>query len=197
MASAALDAVGSLADDFINDTLCRVEKPVFYHDMTRWTDKLGGGLKQFRDQHIVNKRMAIDPEFQIRYLVPGMRTVFTDVFASVLNQQQSICAPLELQALECIEYYGKQRGLVICKDFYDDFIECRNENLQFLRWETIQAEYRKRWWREKRGQLSDREKDEIEKNNGYVWRDVPQGNVHGRPLKHRFLTPGEPHHSNW
>ena len=66
MASVVLDAVGSLADDFINDTLCRVEKPVFYHDMTRWTDKLGGGLKQFRDQHIVNKRMAIDPEFQIR-----------------------------------------------------------------------------------------------------------------------------------
>ena len=25
---------------------------------------------------------------------------------------------------ECIEYYGAKRGLEICKDYYDDYLEC-------------------------------------------------------------------------
>ena len=28
------------------------------------------------------------------------------------------------ESQECIEYYGARRGLDICKDYYDDFLEC-------------------------------------------------------------------------
>jgi hypothetical protein len=31
---------------------------------------------------------------------------------------------------ECIEYYGARRGQEICKDYYDDFIECSSGNKQ-------------------------------------------------------------------
>jgi len=197
MAAAAL---GSMADDFVNKALYPLEKPVFFLDMVGkapWYQTIGMGARQVRDQHIVNKRMYINPEIENRYISPGIQSVFTDAFAGILNDQGSHCAPLEIKALECIEYYGKQRGYLICKDAYDDFVECKNLNLSKLRYEAIQYEYRKRYWRQQRGQLSDAEKEEIEKNNGYVWRDVPQGNVTGTPLKSREHTPTSPHPTNW
>ena len=37
---------------------------------------------------------------------------------------------MELRALECIEYYGRQKGFVICKDLYEDFMECKYNSVQ-------------------------------------------------------------------
>ena len=31
---------------------------------------------------------------------------------------------------ECIEYYGARRGMQICKDHYDDFLECSLKHKQ-------------------------------------------------------------------
>ena len=38
---------------------------------------------------------------------------------------QNPCVELEVNAMECVEYYGIKRGSVICKDYYDDFLECK------------------------------------------------------------------------
>ena len=35
------------------------------------------------------------------------------------------CSFFEIDAGECMEYYGARRGRYICKDYYDDFQECR------------------------------------------------------------------------
>ena len=40
------------------------------------------------------------------------------------------CQDLEVSAWECMEYYGEKRGAVICRDYYDDFIECTHQNIQ-------------------------------------------------------------------
>lgn len=47
----------------------------------------------------------------------------------------------EMRAMECIEYYGSKQALTACKDWYDDFIECRQRHKQTLR---IKAMFRKR-----------------------------------------------------
>ena len=40
------------------------------------------------------------------------------------------CGKLELAAMECMEYYGFKNGKVICKDHYEDFMECRWKKLE-------------------------------------------------------------------
>ena len=40
------------------------------------------------------------------------------------------CQDLEINAWECMEYYGEKRGAVICRDHYDDFVECTHQNIQ-------------------------------------------------------------------
>ena len=57
----------------------------------------------------------------------------TDMLAVPMARQHNRCADLELKALECIEYYGAQRGIVLCQDYYDDWHECSAHNLQVIR----------------------------------------------------------------
>ena len=66
------------------------------------------------------------------FAIPIYASIFQDWTSAVLNNQHTKCGPLETKALECIEYYGKQRGYVICKDYYDDFIECNYQDLQVI-----------------------------------------------------------------
>jgi len=55
------------------------------------------------------------------------------------------CQDLEVSAWECMEYYGEKRGAVICRDYYDDFIECTHQNIQRLRALAVRAKRRERW----------------------------------------------------
>jgi len=43
------------------------------------------------------------------------------------------CEAFELQAMECLEYYGLKQGMEACKDWYDDLMECRYMTKQQLR----------------------------------------------------------------
>ena len=43
------------------------------------------------------------------------------------------CSYFEIQQGECMEYYGMRRGRYICKDYYDDFLECRFQFKQVRR----------------------------------------------------------------
>ena len=67
-----------------------------------------------------------------RYWTPALHSFLTDWSAVTNEQATRPCGDLELRALECIEYYGRQRGYVICKDVYDDFTECRMQSVQVL-----------------------------------------------------------------
>merc|ERR1712108_5841 len=76
-----------------------------------------------------------------RYTSPYMKTFFTDMGANVINMQSGPCMDFELNALECIEYYGAKQGLTACKDWYDDYIECVPKSKQNLR---VKAMFKKR-----------------------------------------------------
>ena len=56
----------------------------------------------------------------------------TDMLAVPMMRQHTKCADLELKSLECIEYYGAQKGIVLCSDYYDDWYECQGNNLQVI-----------------------------------------------------------------
>ena len=61
---------------------------------------------------------------------PAVHNIITDWTNAPGESMTAPCGDLELRALECIEYYGRQRGYVICKDVYDDFTECRLQRVQ-------------------------------------------------------------------
>ena len=37
---------------------------------------------------------------------------------------QGRCFDKQLEAMECLEYYGLNQGATLCRDYYDDFTEC-------------------------------------------------------------------------
>jgi len=84
---------------------------------------------------------SIAHHLSTRYYSPIIKTIFTDMGANIINMQSSTCADFELSALECIEYYGAKQGLVACKDWYDDYVECTHKSKQNLR---LKAMYKKR-----------------------------------------------------
>ena len=49
---------------------------------------------------------------------------FSDFTSLQLTSAEGKCSKPELVALECIEYYGMKQGVKLCRDYYDDFIEC-------------------------------------------------------------------------
>ncbi len=54
-------------------------------------------------------------------------TEFTSMWTSYPYDK---CAKMEITALECVEYYGLRQGKVVCDDYYNDFQECRWNNLR-------------------------------------------------------------------
>ena len=64
-----------------------------------------------------------------RYMTPVLGHT-TDLHMCVAENQSRRCGGMELRALECIEYYGRQKGFVICKDLYEDFMECKYNSVQ-------------------------------------------------------------------
>merc|ERR1711874_802301 len=76
-----------------------------------------------------------------RSFQPYKKCWFTDVTAPLNTHQGNMCQDFELRAMECIEYYGAHQGMTACKDWYEDFLECTQKNLQNLR---CQAMFNKR-----------------------------------------------------
>eukprot|EP00088_Acartia_fossae_P025945 TRINITY_DN26720_c0_g1_i1.p1 TRINITY_DN26720_c0_g1~~TRINITY_DN26720_c0_g1_i1.p1 ORF type:complete len:200 (-),score=40.94 TRINITY_DN26720_c0_g1_i1:105-704(-) len=72
---------------------------------------------------------------------PHYKSFFTDMGAYVASSQAGVCAKFEIQALECIEYYGAKQGITACKDWYDDYMECTTGAKQWLR---MRAMFKKR-----------------------------------------------------
>jgi len=86
-------------------------------------------------------QMTIAHHLSKRFHSPAMHTYFTDMGANMFDGQGGRCMDFEMQALECIEYYGSKQGITACKDWYDDYIECRHGSKQSLR---VKAMFKKR-----------------------------------------------------
>jgi len=160
----AVEAMGKLADDFI-DGFYSDQKPksleeysnwhyksaqmgsVFGYRNFTWTASDGGITRAKRTQ---NKPLGV--QYEMQYMTPVLGHT-TDLHMCVAENQSRRCGGMELRALECIEYYGRQKGFVICKDLYEDFMECKYNSVQKARWMAMHREYRKRQWQNLRGQL--------------------------------------------
>jgi len=76
-----------------------------------------------------------------QFISPWIKTVFTDMSGSANNTAGLHCEKFELNALECMEYYGINQGLTACKDAYDDLMECKFMTKRILR---VRHMYKKR-----------------------------------------------------
>jgi len=85
--------------------------------------------------------MTIAHHLSQRFHSPQMHTYITDMGANVMDGQGGKCMDFEMNALECIEYYGSKQGITACKDWYDDYIECMHQSKQKLR---LKAMFKKR-----------------------------------------------------
>jgi len=67
----------------------------------------------------------------------GVMTPFTTglskMCGGIMTGAGRRCEAFELQAMECLEYYGLKQGMEACKDWYDDLMECRYMTKQQLR----------------------------------------------------------------
>jgi len=97
--------------------------------------------KEFNPVKYPHPEAGIGQHLIKRYHSPHYRNFLTDMGANILNLQGGRCQDFELQAMECIEYYGAKQGLTACKDWYDDYIECMHGCKQRLR---VQAMFKKR-----------------------------------------------------
>lgn len=68
-----------------------------------------------------------------------------DMTMAVSSTTTNGCTPLELNAFECLEYYGLKRGTVICRDYYDDWMECNHQHKQFARNLMMKSKRNQRW----------------------------------------------------
>jgi len=69
----------------------------------------------------------------LQFLSPWIKTAFTDMGATMNNSAGMTCEKFELNALECMEYYGINQGLTACRDAYDDLMECKYKTKRSLR----------------------------------------------------------------
>ena len=69
----------------------------------------------------INRRTIPPPTFYNRWYEETQRMFHTPQMYPCLNR--------ELEALECMEYYGPKQGKKLCVDYYDDYVECVQQNL--------------------------------------------------------------------
>jgi len=112
-------------------------------------------------------------DYQFKHTQPFLNLPVTDMLALPVCRQNTKCADLELKSLECMEYYGAQRGVVICQDYYDDWHECQSKNLQFLRLRMMQKQYMKKYFEYTRG----------ERDYSTVYHQIPPPNAFEEPLR--------------
>lgn len=61
-----------------------------------------------------------------------MESPLNDHLLQFHDMATSGCWDVEKNALECLEYYGGKRGAVICRDYYDDYMECTRQFKQVM-----------------------------------------------------------------
>lgn len=102
-----------------------------------------GGKFLFHDRHRYPNR-TIEKDVATMYFKPFLRNYLNDFMAiyqsNVLNTR---CYDRETKAMECIELYGLRQGSTVCKNYYDDFVECKHMRLQKYRREAIQAQMKR------------------------------------------------------
>lgn len=89
------------------------------------------------DDPLLYPERSIAWDLQTRFVSPVFKNFFTDMSAISNNAQGKACEDFELNAMECIEYYGVKQGIDACKDWYDDYLECVNQGKQHLRWKRM------------------------------------------------------------
>merc|ERR1719229_1687711 len=75
----------------------------------------------------------------------------TDMFSSWFSNADSRCGRFELACMECMEYYGFKNGKVICKDYYEDFVECKYKQLEARRNHAMALKRKQRYFEAKAG----------------------------------------------
>lgn len=102
-----------------------------------------GGKYAFHDRHRYPNR-TVEKDVATMYFRPFFRNYLND-FMSIYqsNALNTRCWDRETKAMECIEYYGLRQGGTICKNYYDDFVECRTQRLQTFRREAIQSQMKR------------------------------------------------------
>jgi len=65
--------------------------------------------------------------------MPMWTSGLTKMCGSIKTGAGRRCEGFEVQAMECLEYYGLTQGMDACKDWYDDLMECRYMSKQRLR----------------------------------------------------------------
>lgn len=80
-------------------------------------------------------------------LTPWFRSPFSDITGSLLSYQwYGRCADFELNAMECIEAYGKDLGRIKCEQLIKDFKECSLREKQRKRFFTMRFERHRQYW---------------------------------------------------
>merc|ERR1711976_614813 len=99
-----------------------------------------------RDDHRYPNPKRWQRELHFRYIRPYFNNILTDITSTAMTSQYDrTCGPMEIKAMECIDYYGTQKGLELCKDYYDDFMECTFNIKQSLRVQAMLGVRARRW----------------------------------------------------
>jgi len=85
--------------------------------------------------------LSIGRHLYWRSVQPMFKNFLTDMTSSLMTGQGQQCQDFEVNAMECIEYYGAHQGMEACKDWYEDYIECQSGAKQLLRQKAM---FRKR-----------------------------------------------------
>lgn len=61
------------------------------------------------------------------------KTPFTDLTGTILTHQYfGRCQGIEMKAINCLEAYGKEKGLEACSDLLSDYEECNRRFKQVI-----------------------------------------------------------------
>jgi len=112
-----------------------------------WSHPIWG--PDFIDKVYPNR--TIDTHLKLWYNTPWLWSPFTDMFSSWFTNCNNRCGKFELEALECMEYYGLKKGKIICKDIYEDFMECRWKRLESKRNWAMKTKHFQRYYEYKNG----------------------------------------------
>ncbi|CAB4061254.1 unnamed protein product [Lepeophtheirus salmonis] len=98
---------------------------------------------------IMDKHQVPNHNFADSVNMRSMEPIFTNVISDLSFLANSIrtskCTKFELSAMECYEYYGMRKGLDLCKDYFEDYVECTQNTKQLKRISAIRKQMNKRY----------------------------------------------------
>jgi len=84
------------------------------------------------------------PAQLVKHQQPIIKNYVTDLFALAFTQQsEARCPDFELRLVECYEAYGRRKGNIMCRDFYDDLYECITREKQMKRLDAFDEQRKK------------------------------------------------------